>query len=115
MTKGKIPDPLERRHLIERELATAQASKIAEAYLAEGRRMEAVDFLIKAEDTEKLGELRREAIADGDVFLLRAVAAALEEEPANEEWSATADAAEAAGKEYYAIEARRQAEIGDGE
>ena len=115
MAKSKIPKPLERRHLIEREIPTAKAAKIAEAYLEERRRLEAVDFLAKAEDTEKLAQIRAEAVAEGDAFLLRAVAAALEEEPGGDEWSALADAAEAAGKERYAIEARRQSVISDGD
>ena len=44
MARPKIPGPLERRHLIERELAPAQAIKTAEAYLAEGRAIEAVEL-----------------------------------------------------------------------
>ena len=75
MAKAKIPDPLERRHLVEKELPPAQALAIAEAYLAEDRCIEAVDFLRIAGAGEQLAELRERAIADGDAFLLRAVAA----------------------------------------
>ena len=71
MAKSKIPDPLERRHLLERELPPAQALRLAEAYLAEGRTLEAVDFLRKAEAKDRLAALRAEAVAAGDSFLLR--------------------------------------------
>ena len=114
MARSKIPGPLERRHLIERDLAPAQALKTAEAYLAEGRVLEAVEFLAKAGDQERLRELRRQARETGDVFLLRAVADAMGEAPDREEWLALAAAAEASGKQRYAVDARRQAERGGG-
>ena len=110
MAKSKVPDPLARRHLAERELDTAQALNIAEAYLAEGRSVEAVDFLRKAEADERLAALREEALAAGDVFLLRAVAGAMGTAPTHEEWQRVADAAAAAGRDRYAAEARRQVE-----
>ena len=114
MARPKIPGPLERRHLIERELAPAQAIKTAEAYLAEGRAIEAVEFLAKAEDGERLQELRREALEAGDFFLMRAVAGAMGKAPDRDEWLALAAAAEAAGKQHYAADARRQAERAGG-
>ena len=66
----KLPDPLARRHLLERDLPESQALATAEAYLAAGRTVEAVDFLAKAGATEKLREIRAEAVAAGDPFLL---------------------------------------------
>ncbi len=75
--------------------------------------MEAIDFLRLAGATEKLEALRREAVESGDVFLLRSVAAAIGAEPDREEWLAVAEAAEAAGKDRYVVEARRQADRGD--
>ena len=114
MARSKIPGPLERRQLIERELAPAQALKTAEAYLAEGRALEAVEFLGKAGDEERLQALRREALEAGDVFLMRAVAAAMGKAPDRDEWLALAAAAEASGKQRYAADARRQAERGGG-
>ena len=113
MAKSKLPDPLGRRHLIERQLAPAQALKYAEAYLLEGRAVEAVDFFAKAEAKEPLEELRREAIRSGDAFLLRIVATALGVAPNRDEWQEAARAADAAGKERYAEEARRMAEVGE--
>ncbi len=113
MAKSKLPDPLGRRHLIEGELASAQAIQYAEAYLEAGRPLEAVDFFAKAEATEPLAKLRRDAISAGDVFLLRSVATATGDFPGRDEWHELARAAEAAGKERYAEEARRLAEVGE--
>ena len=78
MGKSKIPGPLERRHLIERELDAAHAKRIADAYLEEDRKVEAIDFLEKAGAEEELESLCREARTRGDVFLLRAASTALE-------------------------------------
>ena len=108
MAKSTIPNPLDRRHLIEKSLSDAQALQIAEAYRAAGRDVEAVDFFAKAHAREQLAELRSRAVETGDVFLLRAAARAMEEPPARAEWEAIADAAAAAGKDRYAVEARRQ-------
>jgi hypothetical protein len=113
LARAKIPGPLERRHIIERKLSGAQALRHAEAYLAEGRRMEAIDFLRLAGATEQLQALRREAVESGDVFLLRSVATAIGVEPEREEWLAVAETAAAAGKDRYAVEARRQADRGE--
>ncbi len=110
MAKSAVPDPLARRHLVERDLDAAQALRIAEAYLAEERSVEAVEFLQKAEAGERLAALREAALASGDVFLLRAVARAMGAAPTREEWQRAADAATAAGLERYAVEARRQVE-----
>jgi hypothetical protein len=109
VAKSQIPDALERRHLVERAVPAAQALGVAEGYLAEGRTLEAVDFLRKAGAADQLAQLRREAIAQGDAFLLRSVAAASGEPATREEWLALAEGAASAGKERYADEARRQA------
>jgi hypothetical protein len=109
MAKTKIPDPLHRRELLARELAAPRALAVAEAYLEEGRVVDAIDFLRKAQAGERLAELRRQAIESGDAFLLRAAASAQKEPPEMEEWQALEAAAEAAGKELYAAGARRQA------
>jgi hypothetical protein len=63
VARSKLPDPLSRRHLVERELPAAQALELANAYLGEGRRVEAVDFLRKAGAADRLAALRAEAIA----------------------------------------------------
>lgn len=113
MAKHGIPDPLTRRHLVEKELPEAQALAIAEAYLAEGRSDEAVDFLALAGASTKLGELRAEAVSSGNAFLLRMVAQAMDEPPERDEWRRLQEAAHSLGKERYAAEAQRQAERGE--
>ncbi|MBW2494910.1 MAG: hypothetical protein JRE43_09180 [Deltaproteobacteria bacterium] len=113
MGKKKLPRPIERRHLIERELSTAQALGYAEAYLEAGLEVDAIAFLAKAEATEQLAALRSRSIELGDGFLLRAVAAATEDPPKTEEWEALAEAAKRAGKERYATDALRHAELGE--
>jgi hypothetical protein len=113
MAKSPIPNPLDRRHLIEKNLSAAQALEIAEAYLAADRSVEAVDFLKKAGARDQLAQLRSRAIETGDVFLLRGVARAMEEPPARPEWSAIAEAASAAGRKRDAAAARRQLDRGD--
>ena len=113
MAKAKIPGPIERRHLVEKELPRDQALAIAEAYLAEDRCVEAIDFLKLAAASAQLVELRERAIADGDAFLLRAVASAQGQPPARGDWQKLAEAATAQGRERYALEARRQLERGD--
>ena len=108
MAKPTIPDPLERRHLVERELEPARALAIAEAYLAGERAQEAVAFLARARATDRLEALWRLAIEQGDPFLFREVASALGREPDAASWRALATAAAGAGKDRYAAEARRQ-------
>ena len=112
MAQTKLPDPLERRHLVERELDASQARELAEAYLAEGRSVEAVDFLSKGGARDELESLAGEAVAAGDAFLLRAIANVSGEAPSEERWRELARAAEAAGKQRYAALARQQAERG---
>lgn len=114
MARNRIPDPLKRRHLVERNQAPDQALAIGEAYLAEGRVFEALDFLRKAQAGERLAELRARAVSEGDAFLLRAVARADGTPPTHAEWSELGTAAAAAGKERYAADARRQAERVEG-
>jgi hypothetical protein len=110
VARNAIPDPLERRHLIERELDASRALAIAEAYLADGRATEAVAFLRKARAESRLEALWLEAVQGGDPFLLREIAQALGREPDAAAWRQLGDAAAAAGKDRYAGEARRQAE-----
>jgi hypothetical protein len=109
MARSKIPNPLERRHVIERSLGGPQALRIAQDYLEEGRVIEALDFLQKADASDELAALRRQAVEAGDAFLLRSVASAMGAPAEVEEWEALAEAAAAAGKDRYADDARRQA------
>jgi hypothetical protein len=114
MAKSKLPDPLQRRHLVERQLTSAHSLKLAEAYLEQGRAIEAVDFLRKAGARERLAALHADAVAAGDAFLLRVVANAQGEPPDRATWLALAERADAAGKQRNAADARRQAARGEG-
>lgn len=108
MARSQIPDPLTRRHLLEKKLDAAHAGRIADAYLAAGRTVEALAFLKAADATERLQAIRAEAVAAGDAFLLRETAKALSQAPAGDEWRALAESAAAMGKELYADQAQRQ-------
>jgi len=112
--KSAIPNPLERRHLVERNAAPEVSLRLAEAYLAEGRAWEAIVFLHKAGARDRLAELREEAIAAGDFFLVREFTRALGDEVPAANWRATSEAAAAAGKERYAASAHRMAERAEG-
>lgn len=114
MARSAIPSPLDRRHLIEQDLDPKRALQIAEAYLAEGRRNEALDFLAKAEDREGLAKIAEEAVEEGDTFLLQTTSRLLGEEPDRSTWRRCADAAEARGKLRHAETARRNAARGEG-
>lgn len=108
MAKSLIPGPLERRHVLEGRLDPTRAARIADAYLAEGRSLEAIAFLVLAGAQDRLDALRAEAVSHGDAFLLREVARAQGRAIAGDEWATLAAAAMAAGKELYAEQARRQ-------
>ena len=114
MARARIPDPLERRHLIERDLPPAHSQRIADEYLEQGRDLEAAEFLQKAGAEERLAEMRERAVQSGDAFLLRGIARITGVAPGRDEWAALAEAAAAAGKDRYAEDARRQAERGEG-
>ena len=114
MAKSSIPNPLERRHLIEKEMDAPAAMAMAEAYLEVGRAVEAIDFLVKAEAMDRLEQLTEEAVASGDAFLVQMLARASGREPDAACWERVASAAEAAGKERYALTARRQISRGEG-
>jgi hypothetical protein len=114
MAKSAIPDPLERRHLIERELAPEQSMRIAEAYVAEGRSWEAIAFLAKAGAQDRLRALRDDAVVAGDTFLVRELTRALRDEVPAARWREVVAAADAAGKDRYAAQARRLADRAEG-
>lgn len=113
MAKSQIPDAIERRHLVDRDLKPAQSLRYAEAYLAEGRDQDAIEFLVKADATEQLEALRKRAIDSGDVFLFRSVSGATGVEMERDEWRSLSVAARAAGRIRYAEEAMSMAERGE--
>jgi hypothetical protein len=108
VAKSTIPDPLTRRHLIEKDLGSA-AMDIAEAYLEVGRKVEAIEFLVKAKADERLRALLDEAVASGDVFMIQSLVRATGEDVGRETWQRAGEAAEAGGFERYAVTAFRQA------
>jgi hypothetical protein len=66
MPRRAIPDPLKRRHLVESALDPARALAIAEAYLEEGRRLEAAaDALGEPPDAEAWERTARRAADAG--------------------------------------------------
>jgi hypothetical protein len=113
-----LPDPLSRRHLLEGGLDESKAASLAKAYMDEGREVEAIDFLSAANPgsnpaaREALVALRDTALERGDVFLMRAVSAALDEEPSGEVWHALAEAATRGGRVQDAETAQRLATVG---
>lgn len=109
MAKTKLPDPLQRRHLVEQAMDPARALRIAEAYLEADRVLDALPFLVKAEARERLAALCEQAVRDGDAFLLREIAMANREEIDAARWRALSESAQASGKDCYAAEASRQA------
>jgi hypothetical protein len=108
--RSLIPDPLQRRHELEKPLEAARARAIGDAYAAEGREIEAVAFLKKGSASDALERLCATAVERGDAFLLREASLALGREPERDAWERLARAAEAAGREKYAAEAKRQVE-----
>ena len=111
MAKTKLPDPLTRRHLLEGELDPTKAAEIAQAYLEAGRELDAIGFFALAEDRDALGGLRSAALERGDVFLMKAVCSALDEEASPQEWQTLASAAAAAGRQSDAESAQRLATV----
>ena len=109
-----IPNPLERRHLIERELAPDAALRLAEAYLEKDRIWDAIGFFEKAGARDRLDVLRESAIGAGDYVLVREISRVLRDDLGAERWRAVAAAAAAAGMQRYAAEALRQAERAGG-
>lgn len=110
MAKPAIPDPLARRHELEKALEPARARAIGEGYLAQQRELEAIAFLEKAGAREALEGLCAAALERGDAFLLREACRALGREPERSEWEQLERAAAAQGRERYAAEAKRQVE-----
>ena len=114
MARSPIPDAIQRRDQLEQKLDPAKALRVGEAYLEQGRDFEALAFLARAGAREPLEAVRDRAIESGDAFLLREAAAQLGEMPDSAAWQRLADAAGAAGKQAYAVEARRQVAAGEG-
>ena len=96
--------------MLEKPMDAKHAGLVADAYLEGDRTVDALAFLAKAGDSERLQDIANQAIEAGDAFLLKAV---LDEQGAElhdpEPWTRLAEAAEASGKTQYATRARRMA------
>jgi hypothetical protein len=114
----KLPDPLSRRHLLEGGLDSTKALALAMAYLEDGRDIEAIDFLSaidldsSTEARQLLESLQSAALDRGDVFLMRAASAALDDEPSAETWRSLAAAALRADRAQDVETAERLATVG---
>lgn len=111
MAKTKLPDPLSRRYLLEREIEPAKARALAEAYLEAGREIEAIEFFARAQVDEPLRSLQATAIERGDVFLMKSASEALKEEPAAGTWRTLEESARREGRERDAEMAFRLAAV----
>ncbi|MDG2334088.1 MAG: hypothetical protein P8Q97_07670 [Myxococcota bacterium] len=109
MAKTTIPDPIKRRHLIEQDLGEAQCLALADAYEAEGRTFESLQFLEKAGAKDRMAEVVERAVASGDAFLLKQVSDLMGQDPGAQRWSSLAEVAEREGLERYAEMAHRHA------
>ncbi|MEZ4330785.1 MAG: hypothetical protein R3F35_03480 [Myxococcota bacterium] len=111
MARSKLPDPLAKRHLLEARLDAGKARALADEYLALGREIEAIDFLVQAGATEAIEALEQAALERGDVFLMKKVALAFGRDPSPERWRALSDAATRAGRARDAETAARLATV----
>ncbi len=109
MAKTTIPDPIKRRHLIEQDMGEAQCLALADAYEAEGRTFESLQFLEKAGAKDRLAGLMDRAVASGDAFLLRQLSDLLGQDPGAERWSSLASNAAGEGLDRYSEMAQRHA------
>lgn len=106
----RIPDPLKRRHLVEKEEDPAKCLALAEAYLETGRVIEALLFLQRADAQDRLDEVFEQGISEGDVFLVRETARIRGTEVDGRVWRRVAEAATRLGKARYAEDATRFAD-----
>lgn len=83
----------------------------ADFYKGEGRIYEALDFYERAKAMEPLAELRRQAVASGNMFLYRRVMAVLKEPETARELEELAGRCQAQGKVAYARVARGEPAI----
>ena len=107
--KVQVPNPLQRRHLLEQKLAPERAVGIAAAYAEAEQWVDAIAFYAKAEAFDELGKIAERAVEQGDEFLFSAAMGALAQEANQEQWEKLARAAEGLGKMRYAENARRVA------
>jgi len=103
-----LPRPLERREILYGQATPRERLlELAEAYFAEGRLFDAVDFFAQARGREGLARIKGRALAEGDAFLLRRVQEAMPELVGAADWQLLEASARSAGKLLYAERASR--------
>ena len=108
------PDALRLRELkYSPKISASERSGAARALLEAGRTTEAFDLMLLAEDDEGIQEMRQLAVKEGRPHLLLAMAR-YGRAVTPDEWSATGDAAFAAGRWREAFRAYHEAGSEDG-
>ena len=79
--------------------------EVADALVRQGRLAESLEYLEKTKDPARLSEVRRQAVAAGDVFSLVRACQILREDADANEWRQLASCAERAGRFYDAVNA----------
>jgi hypothetical protein len=103
----------EKRRLFHARGIDAERLAVARAFLAAGRRSEALEVLERHRDPATLEEVRRSAVAAGDAFALSRCCQILKADPSPAEWRDLAAAAGRAERWYDAVNALGRA--GDAE
>lgn len=107
MASFKILPILEKQKaLFERASSPKELSAWGDFYREQGRVYDAIDFYEKASARERVEEIRKEAVASGNLFLFRRTLQVLREEPLPAELQEIATRAEGIGKVAYARMAR---------
>ena len=105
--RGGIPDALGRRHVLyEQDVPAQQKVAAAEAYLAEGRLEEALEFYGHADDRAALEKMKAAALESGNAYLLGRVFDFENDLVGPADWEALAARAESLGRGGDANRAR---------
>ncbi|RLB57996.1 MAG: hypothetical protein DRI34_06200 [Deltaproteobacteria bacterium] len=108
--KEELPHYKEKQAMLHgKEIRPEQLVEVGKRQLAAGWYSDAIDFFARAEYREGLEQVRRVAIEEGDVFLLRKILRAGAEEADDEQWQRLADNARRLGKLEFAREGYRLA------
>lgn len=106
-----LPEPLHKRDLLfsREKKKGVDFAALGDAYVSLGRLTEAVAFYVRAEDTDRLREMKQKAIEGGDTALLIIIADAIGEEVTADDWARLADTARRQEKLAAAAEAYEKA------
>ena len=104
-----LPDLKQKSKLLYGDLPAEKLVAWGEKYLAAGWISDGLDFFVVAEHQEGLNKVRKLAVEEGDVFLLRRCLKELDEQAADGEWKSLAERALDMGKLQFAREGFRLA------